>query len=275
MSSPIKLSNQYPIERTPPKSLRVNIPKELNSVEKRAYDLTKQFNQSISELASKPVYLPYDDTTPWDHHKALVRKGEEYSSYILEQNNKPLKEKQEAINEVNQRVKRAMAELDGIREEENKGLGRKIAEHNKEFGKKVKDLERSVSRQIEKMKTELMEGIRNAENESEVRIAERSKKLVEEVLPSSVRDPYGKPGRPLSAGCSPVKTNVNSPVKKMENTVAMKRLEESRDKVRELRAQYFSSTPGKEVSDVKRNGTGTGFYESRRSDSGEWSMGNS
>lgn len=275
MSSPTKLSNSYPIERTPPKSLRVNIPKELNSVERRAYDLTKQFNQSISELASKPVYLPYDDSTPWDHHKALVKKGEEYSQYLLEQNNKPLKEKQEAINEVNQRVKRAMAELDGIREEENKGLGRKIAEHNKEFGKKVKDLERSVAKQIEKMKTELMESIRNAENESEQKIAERSKKLVDEVLPNSVRDPYSKPSRPLSAGSSPTKTSVNSPEKKMQNTVAMRKLEDSRDKIRELRAQYFSSTPGKEVSDIKRYGTGSGFYESKRSDSGEWSMGNS
>lgn len=274
MTSPVKITNPYLQERTPTKTLRVEISKELNSVERRAYDLTKQFNQSISESASKPVYLPYDDSTPWDHHKALLKKSEEYSQYILEQNNRPLKDKQEAINEVNQRVKRAMTELDSIREEENKGLGRKIAEHNKEFGKKVKDLERSVAKQIEKMKTELMESIRNAENESEKKIAERSRKLVDEVLPNSVRDPYSKPSRPLSAGTSPIKTNLNSPEKKMQTTLAMRKLEESRDKIRELRAQYFTSTPGKETSDIRRFNTGSGFYESRRSDSGDFTYDN-
>jgi hypothetical protein len=239
MSSPVKLNNPYPFdhspERAPYKSLRVDIPKELNSVERRAFELNKQFSQSISEMSAKPIYLPYDDdTTPWDYHKMLIRRADDYSQYLMEQNSRSFREKQEAVSEVNSIVKRTMGELDIIREEENKGLGRKIADHNKDFGRKVKELEKSVAKQIEKIKVELMENIRREENESEKRIAERSKKLVDETIPSCTREGFSRQYRPQSAGSSPIKTSINSPEKKMQSNMAMRRLEESREKIKYL-----------------------------------------
>lgn len=243
MTSPVRLNNPYPADRSvdsasyrsPYKTLKVDVVKELNSVERRAFELGKQFSQSISEHSAKPYYLPYDDdSTPWDYHKLLVKKADDYSQYLMDQNCRTLKEKQEAVNDVNSIVKRAMGELDDIREEENKGLGRKIADCNKEFGRKVKELERTVARQIEKMKGELMESIRREESESEKRIAERSKKIVDEYIPSCSRESYSRSYRPQSAGNSPVKTNLNSPEKKMQNNIAMRRLEESRDKIKYL-----------------------------------------
>ena len=249
MSSPVRLTNPYPVDyRTPTKSLRVDIPKELNSVERRAFELTKTFSQSISEAASKSrISSDYDDSSPWDHHKVLVKRGEDYSQYIYEQNSRDKKEKQEAVNQVNQRVKRALGELDEIREQENKGLVKKILDFNNDFGKKIKELERNVAKQIEKLKCDLMENIRNEEKECEKRIGERSQQLIEDSIPASKKELNNKHIRISSAGSSPSKYSVaSSPDKKAQVLSAMKRLEESREKIREIKSNAFSATPIKE-----------------------------
>lgn len=252
MSSPTRLTHPYmEAKSTPSKSLRVNIPKELGSVEKRAFELTKQFNQHISESASKCyISKDLDDSSPWDHHKVLVKRGENYAQYLYEQNNRNKKDKEEAVNAVNQRVKLGLEELDQIREQENKGLVKKLLDFNNDFGKKVKDLERSVAKQIEKMKWELMENIRNEEKECERRISERSNKLIEESIPADKRECVGRYVRPLSANTSPMKSGGFSPVKKVNALNAMRKLEESREKIKELRAQVYPATPDKVNSKV-------------------------
>ena len=267
-SSPVRIPNSY---ASPCKPLRVDIPKELNSVERRAFDLTKQFSQNISESASRP-YFPRetDDSSPWDHHKLLVKRGETYAQYLSEQNNRKKKDKEEAVNAVNQRVKRGLSELDEIREQENKGLVRRLLDFNNEFGKKVKDLERSVAKQIERMKQELMESIRNEERECENRIKERSLKLIEESIPASKREEgYARP-----SSASPTKyLGPNSPDRKTQAMDVMRKLEESREKIREIRASEYGSTPGKESGkNVKRYGSGLSekkdeMYRSRGLDS--------
>lgn len=245
MASPVRLTNPLAPERDK-KPLKVDIPKELNSAERRAFDLTKQFSQSISEMAAHPIrQLSFDDSSPWDLHKLLVRRGEDYSQHLLDQNCRTAKEKQEAVAEVSQKVRRGLAELDAIREEENKGLTKKIIDCNKEFGKKVKDLERSIAKQIEKMKQELMQSIRNEEKESEQRICERSKRLIEEVVPPSVKESF-RALRPNSASNSPAKAYKSTPEKKIMGQLAMKKLEESRGKIKQLHSQDFVMTPVKD-----------------------------
>lgn len=242
MSSPLKRNNGYTGSG---RSIKVDIIKELSSAERRAVDLNKQFSQSIAEASAK-TYFPqdYDDSTPWDHHKLLMKRGDEYSQYLLEQNSRSKQEKQEAVNEVNQKVKRTLNELDIIREEENKGLTRKIIDCNKDFGKKVKELEKSVARQIEIMKVELMESIRNEEKECEKRITERSKKLIDESIPQAKRE---NPDRIVRTGsASPTKFYMSTPEKRNKSNLAMQKLEESREKVRQLRTHAYTVTPQKE-----------------------------
>lgn len=253
MSSPIRRPYSNLDEKNSAyKSPKVSIPKELGSVEKRAYDLTKHFSQIISESASKPYRLDEsDDTSLWENHKALVKRGEDYSQYLLDQNNINKKEKQDAVNEVNQKVKRGLIELDEIREQENKGLVKKIVDFNKDFGKKVKDLERNVTKQIEKMKLELMENIRNEEKDCQKRIAERSNKLIEESIPANTKSTVEIFNRINISGSSPNKFKMSTPEKNYHSALAMKKLEESREKIRELRENSGVSPSVKNNSDYK------------------------
>ena len=266
MSSPFKTG--YSDEKScRSRSSFVDIPKELNSVERRAFDLTNRFSQTISEAANRS-YISVDnqETTTWNNHKMLKKRGDEYAQYLFEQNNKNKKEKQEAVNGVNQLVKRTLGELDEIREQENKGLIRKISDFNKDFGKKVKDLERNVAKQIEKMKLELMENISNEEKDCQRRIDERSKKLIDETIPVSKKElSESRHSNHSSTGSSPIKYSNFTPEKNNKNSLVMKRLEESREKIKELRAYEYSATPSKNKSfnsTHRRHHSGVSTYDS-------------
>ena len=98
MSSPFKTG--YSDEKScRSRSSFVDIPKELNSVERRAFDLTNRFSQTISEAANRS-YISVDnqETTTWNNHKMLKEEMNTRSTYsnkttkIKKKSKKPLME---------------------------------------------------------------------------------------------------------------------------------------------------------------------------------------
>ncbi|CAG9315227.1 unnamed protein product [Blepharisma stoltei] len=219
-----------------PKSPKPNIAKELSQVERRVFEYSKTLNQKISDFSAKsPKKTPnFEDSDSWELHKAILKRGEDYAKFVLAQNRgyDPHGE----VEKVNQNIKNALNSLEDIRNDEQKGLQRKITELNGDFNKKVEDLERNLLRQIEKLKYELMDNIKKEEIESSKRIKAKAEEIIERVAPANQRETIERALRPNNYSSTPQKYR-GSPEKKYQSQILQEKVESTREKVKEIMEQ--------------------------------------
>lgn len=228
-----------------PKTPKTNISKELNQIERRIYEYPQSLNHKISEAASKSPHksMPTESDS-YELHKAILKRGEDYAKYILAQTrgSDPTNE----VEKINQNIKKALNSLEDVRNDEQKFLMKKVTDLNSDFTRKIQDLERKLIKQVEKLKVDLMENIRLEEIESEKRVKSKADELVEDVAPINQREIIEKALRPTNYFTPTKSCYGNSPDKKKSQNYQQK-LEESREKVREITQKSVMMTPTRTV----------------------------